>query len=326
MAAENTAFEPIIIAEQGSFAVGGTVLQQGEASLHGDHLYAFYQKPVDARKYPLVFWHGADQTAKTWETTPDGREGFQTLFLRWGYSVYLLDQPRRGRAGRSTVEMKIEPYLNDAMWFDIFRVGTWPNYFDGVQFSKDPAVLDQYLRSISPNTGPFDRDVAVAGVSALLDKIGPSILVTHSQSGGLGWMEALKNSNVRAIVSYEPGEGYIFPEGEAPEPMPASDGMLFPKTTAMEEFLKFTTIPIVMYYGDNIPSQPLSNPGHDTWRVRFEMAKIWANTVNKHGGDAIVVHLPDLGIRGNTHFPFSDLNNLKIADLMKQFLTEKSLD
>ena len=69
---------------------------------HGDHAYVFYQKPVDARKYPLVFAHGVGQFSKTWETTPDGREGFQNIFLRKGFSTYLVDQPRRGNAGRST--------------------------------------------------------------------------------------------------------------------------------------------------------------------------------------------------------------------------------
>ena len=53
---------------------------------------------------------------------------------------------------------------------------------------------------------------------------------------------------------------------------------------------------------------------------------IWAGAVNKHGGDAKLVHLPEIGVRGNTHFPFSDLNNVEIADLMSQFLHEKGLD
>lgn len=78
------------IAEQGSFAVGGTVLTDSLGrQYHGDHAYVFYQKPVNARKYPLVFAHGVGQFSKTWETTPDGREGFQNIFLRKGFSVYL---------------------------------------------------------------------------------------------------------------------------------------------------------------------------------------------------------------------------------------------
>ena len=104
-----------MIQEQGSFAVGGTVITNpgtfdqynqtpSGQTFHGDHAYVFYQIPVKARKYPLVMWHGIGQFSKTWETTPDGREGYQNIFLRRGFGVYLIDQPRRGNAGRSTVE------------------------------------------------------------------------------------------------------------------------------------------------------------------------------------------------------------------------------
>jgi hypothetical protein len=56
------------------------------------------------------------------------------------------------------------------------------------------------------------------------------------------------------------------------------------------------------------------------------MARLRRDVVNKHGGDVTLVHLPGIGIRGNTHFPFSDLNNLKIADLVSRFLAKKNLD
>ena len=56
------------------------------------------------------------------------------------------------------------------------------------------------------------------------------------------------------------------------------------------------------------------------------MAKVWRDAVNKHGGDVTVVRLPDIGVRGNTHFPFSDLNNLEIANLMSNWLKKKGLD
>jgi hypothetical protein len=56
------------------------------------------------------------------------------------------------------------------------------------------------------------------------------------------------------------------------------------------------------------------------------MARLWRDVVNKHGGDVTLVHLPEIGIRGNTHFPFSDLNNIEIADLVSKFLAEKKLD
>jgi hypothetical protein len=93
-----------------------------------------------------------------------------------------------------------------------------------------------------------------------------------------------------------------------------------------KEFLKLTKIPVVIYYGDNIPAELDPNPGTDGWRVRMEMARLWRDAVNKHGGDVTVVHLPEIGITGNTHFPFSDLNNVEIADLMSDWLKEKGLD
>jgi hypothetical protein len=93
-----------------------------------------------------------------------------------------------------------------------------------------------------------------------------------------------------------------------------------------EEFARLTRIPIVVYYGDHIPMEPSKNFGEDNWRVRLAMAKLWIEAINRHGGDAALVHLPGIGIRGNTHFPFADLNNLQIADLMAAFLEQKKLD
>ncbi len=114
-------------------------------TLHGDHAYVFYQVPVNARRVPLIFWHGHGQSAKTWETTPDGREGFQTIFLRRGYPVYLVDQPRRGRAARTTQSVTVPATPDEQLWFGIFRLGVWPSLYPGVQFSRDPAALGPVL-------------------------------------------------------------------------------------------------------------------------------------------------------------------------------------
>jgi len=327
----------LIIQEQGSFAVGGTIITNpgtfdpykptsAGQTFRGDHAYVFYQVPVKARKYPLVMWHGIGQFSKTWETTPDGREGFQNIFLRRRYGVYLIDQPRRGNAGRSTVAATITPTPDEQQWFGTFRLGIWPNYFEGVQFARDTATLNQYFRQMVPNIGPIDIGVNAEAVSALFNKIGPAILVTHSHSGGMGWLTAIKNQNVKAIASYEPGSGFLFPEGEVPAPMPSSGGTLEAAEVPMSEFMKLTKIPIIIYYGDNIPDKPSPNPGADGWRVRLAMARLWRDAVNRHGGDVTVVHLPEIRIKGNTHFPFSDLNNLQIADLLSKFLKEKGLD
>ena len=329
--------EPLIIREQGNFAAGGTVVTnpgifdpvkmspEGQ-TFRGDHAYVFYQIPVNARKLPLVLWHGYGQFSKTWETTPDGREGYQNIFLRRGFGVYVIDQPRRGNAGRSTRPGTLKPVADEQKWFTIFRVGIWPDFFPGVQFSRDPEALNQYFRQMTPDTGPIDIDVTSDAVAALFNKIGPGILVTHSHSGGMGWRTAIKSQNVRAIVAYEPGSNFVFPEGEVPHPMPSSFGPLEAIGAPLSDFMKLTKIPIIIYYGDYIPAQPSANPGQDQWRVRLDMARLWRDAVNRRGGDVTVVHLPETGIRGNTHFPFSDLNNLEIADLMYKFLEKKSLN
>jgi hypothetical protein len=195
-----------------------------------------------------------------------------------------------------------------------------------VQFSRDPEALNQYFRQMAPNTGPFDIEVNSDAVAALFGKIGPGILVTHSQAGGPGWRTAIKSPNVRGIVAYEPGSSFPFPQGEVPPPMPSAGGTLEAVAVPLAEFMQLTKMPIVIYYGDNIPPQPMANPGQDQWRVRLAMARLWRDAVNRRGGDVTVVHLPEIGISGNTHFPFSDLNNADIADLMSKFLRDKRLD
>ncbi|HKI04119.1 MAG TPA: alpha/beta fold hydrolase [Thermoanaerobaculia bacterium] len=336
---------PLMIQEQGSFAAGGTVItapgtfdpiKQGAynpagpdsagQTLHGDHAYVFYQIPVNARKLPLVFWHGHGQSVKTWETTPDGREGFQNIFLHRRFPVYLIDQPRRGRAARSTQPVPMAVTPDEQLWFGIFRLGIWPDLFPGVQFSRDPKALDQFFRQMVPNTGPFDMKVNSDAVSELFNRIGPGILVTHSQSGALGWSTAIKNRNIRAIVSYEPGGNFFFPEGEAPELKNQAGVTMRAAEVPLSDFMLLTKIPIVVYYGDNIPEKPSVNPGQEQWRVFLAMARLWRDAVNRRGGDVTLVVLPELGVRGNTHFPMSDLNNLQIADLLSQFLAQKGLD
>jgi hypothetical protein len=336
---------PLMIEEQGSFAVGGSVttapgtfdpIKQGAfnpagndpagQTLHGDHAYVFYQVPVNARKLPLVFWHGHGQSAKTWETTPDGRDGFQNIFLRRRFPVYLIDQPRRGRAARSTRPIALTATPDEQLWFGIFRLGAWPNFYPGVQFSRDPEALNQFFRQMVPNTGPYDMQVNTDAVSALFNKIGPGILVTHSQSGGLGWRTALKNKNVRAIVSFEPGFDFPFPEGEVPPSMTLGGRALSAITVSLSDFTRLTKMPIIIYYGDNIPEKPSTNPGQEQWRIFLEMARRWRDVVNRRGGDVTLVHLPEIGIRGNTHFLMSDTNNVQIADQMSKFLAEKKLD
>lgn len=144
---------PLTIASQGSFAVGGTVVNSDGTfdpknpmdpagqTLHGDHARVSYQIPVDARRLPLLLWHGWWVDSSCWDTTPDGREGFRTLFLRRGFPVYLLDQPRRGSAGKTTTAASIPTEPNEQCFFNQFRLGVWPDLYERGQFSDDPAAL-----------------------------------------------------------------------------------------------------------------------------------------------------------------------------------------
>ena len=109
--------KPLQIAEQGIFSVGGVVLQSegtfnpedlweatgAGQTLHADHANVMYQIPVKADEAPMIFLHGYGQSRMGWMTTPNGRPGWSDYFLREGHSVFLVDQPRRGEAGTTSV-------------------------------------------------------------------------------------------------------------------------------------------------------------------------------------------------------------------------------
>lgn len=330
---------PLTIERQGSFAAGGTVVEARETydplhptpqsqTLHGDHANVSYQIPAGAKKSALVFLHGAGQSMRTWQTTPDGRDGFQNIFLARGYPVYLVDQPRRGDAGRSTVKGEIPATPDEQFWFGQFRLGIWPDFYPDTQFAQGEDSLNQFFRQMTPNTGPFDAGFVADSLKALFERIGEGVLVTHSQGCGPGWLAGMASRNVKAIAAFEPGSGFVFPEGEAPEPIKNSSSLspLTANAVPAEEFMKLTRKPIVIFYGDNIPAEQVSEPHKDYWRSAREMARKFVETVNRHGGDAQLVDLPGQGLHGNTHFPFSDRNNEAVAEIFAQWLKQKGLD
>jgi len=192
--ANKSKFEPLAIQKQRSFIIGGKVITNSGTfnpkqpmpngqTLHGAHAYVLYQAPVNRRKLQLVFLHGTGQFSKTWEVSLDSREGFPTIFLLRCFPVCLIDQPRRGNVDRSTVSATIIATPDEQQWFDTFRFGIWPGYFPSIQFSKDSEALNQHFRQMTPNVGPYDPEVKYDVFKALFDKIGPAIVVTHSQGG-----------------------------------------------------------------------------------------------------------------------------------------------
>ena len=213
--------------------------------------------------------------------------------------------------------MQIAETPDDQTWFTQFRIGQYPNFYEGVQFPKDRQSLDNFFRMMTPNTGNIDEVAVVDAMSAVFDRSGDGILFTHSAGGAPGWKTAIKNDHVKAIIAIEPG-GFCFPEGETPEGNRGGKGI------PLDEFLKLTKIPIVVYFGDYIPENKTAAYSQNFWRDVLATARQWAKVVNAHGGDVTIVHLPEIGIKGNTHFIMSDLNNQEIVDHISEWLNKKS--
>lgn len=336
---------PLIIARRGSFAAGGAVLTSPGTfdptisggpgqTLHGDHVYCEFEMPMRPKRLPLVMWHGGGQMGKTWETTTDGREGYQSIFLRRDFAVYIFDQPRRGRAGNTTVGLTINPTPGDQDLFMAWRLGVWPNFYPDSQFPQaslgiNSPAMNQFWRQMTVDTGPEEPSgtvgVVVNGATALFNEIGPGVLLTHSASGILGWMTALQTPNVRAIYAYEPTD-YIFPSNNVPSPIGSGAATITPHPVPLSQFLALTKIPIRIQYSDHIPTTSSPYIRVQTWVNRVAMGKLMVNAINQYGGNASILHLPDLGIHGNTHFSFADVNNLQIADILSQWLSQHGLD
>ncbi len=339
----------IAVMEQGSFFVSGRKVQapgvydptkspagtdEGQ-TFWIDQMYVQYQIPANARKLPLVLVHGGSGTGRVWETTPDGREGYQTLLLRRGYPVYIVDFPRRGRAsfpsfngpfgtlaGSEVVPNRTGQAGVQYAW-SRWRLGPrYPEVFPVQQFPMK--AVDQFMQHLVPTVSDNAQIISGALV-ALLDRIGPAILVTHSQSGLFGWLAGARSPHVKAIVSYEPG--FVFPQGAVPPAIPLFKGSQpsgTPVTPA--EFARLAQIPLQVVYGDNIPTQPIPDLVADGRRAQVVTSRMFVDALNKQGGHASVLHLPDAGLYGNSHFMFSDLNNVAVADQLSLFLQAKGLD
>lgn len=309
---------PLVIATQGAFAVGGKTLgDPATASLHCDHGVAEYQIPPRARAVNLLMWHSASAVA--WQRRWDGGEGFQSLFLRRGYPVYLWDGPRVGRGNWGCTETAYTPRAGaDQQNFVAWRFGlAYPNWFDGVQFPKDdPEAWNQAMRA---RYQEFDTvanaQLETDAAAVLVDRIGPTVALTNSAGGLRALLTALKSDNIKGIVAYE-NVGWIYPKGEGPN---VPQGPFGPVEVPLEEFRKLTRLPIQVVWGDNVEQSAV-------YRARLAESRRFVEIVNKYGGQAEVLALPEAGLKGNTHLPFADLNNVAVADLLSKFLAAHGLD
>ena len=208
--------QPLEIAEQGYFFVGGHYVDAPEGKILAGHMYVEFQIPRKVtRPYPLVLFAGGGQSGLNYTGTPDGREGWVQYFLREGYAVYVLDQPARARSpyhaeqygpttrmGVERVQWQFAAPERFNLWPQAKHHTQWP----GVPEPGD-ATFDQFMAQQYPSLESFPRQQELnrdAG-AALLDRIGPAVLFTHSQSGTFGWLVAdARPELVKGVVAMEP--------------------------------------------------------------------------------------------------------------------------
>ncbi|MBX3564152.1 MAG: alpha/beta fold hydrolase [Sphingomonas sp.] len=316
-AQESRADPPLSIIRQGAFEAGGNMLGKGPDSTSCDHGHVEYQIPAGPRATALFLWHSS--TAAVWQRRWDGGEGFQSIFLRRGFPIYIWDGPRVGRANYGCESYTYTPLPGrDAQSFVGWRLGpSFQTWFPGVQFpTTDAEAWNQAARA---RYDEFDTvanaQLEAEAAAAALKRVGNAVLVTNSAGGLRAMLTALRSPNVAAIVAYET-PGFVFPEGEGPQIAPGRFGPVY---VSAEEFRKLTRIPIQLVWGDNIDQSPF-------WKSAYALARQWVDIVNAHGGKAEILHLPERGLRGNTHIPFADMNNAAVADLLSEFLRRNHLD
>ena len=221
------------VAQRGYFYVSGKYVGEPGKEIMQGQTYVEVLAPRDVRRpYPLVLIHGAGQTATNWMGTPDGRKGWAEYFVEQGYIVYMIDQPMRGRSAAHPSDGPTRMFTaeNEQSQFTAIETdGTWPQAKlhtqwpgDGPNKGKmgDPYFDAFYATQVetmisNEETQKRNKDAG----AALLDRIGPAIVLTHSQSGAFGWLIAdARPRLVKAIVAIEPAgppfEGVIIASGK----------------------------------------------------------------------------------------------------------------
>ena len=310
--------DPLTIASQGSFFVGGRNVHSDTLStlpayapsgtITVEQMYVRYQIPVNAKRLPITLIHGCCLTGKTWETTPDGRMGWDEFFVRSGYPTYVIDQAARGRSaatpaainavkmGKAPVDQLPTVFSagHEAAWA-IFRFGDeYPKVFPGMQFPLD--AQDEFWKQMVPDwiASMVTPNPTVPALSELAKRLNGTVLMSHSQSGVYPFQTvALDTTGVAAIVSIEPGT------------CPAATGDLKP-------YLK---LPILVLFGDYVDLSP-------RWAPRLKACREFVEATNKAGGRAELVVLPEIGIRGNSHMLMQDRNSLEIAAWLTKWIDQ----
>jgi pimeloyl-ACP methyl ester carboxylesterase len=318
---------PLVLAAQGSFFVGGDSVEQTRDQLGalgpGGHItvnqmYVRFMVPLGADgNVPVVMVHGATLTGKSWETTPDGRMGWDEYFVRQGHPVYVPDQVGRGRSGFNQavfndVRAGATPPAEQPVWLRFSDEGSWPNFRFGLepgapfpdgQFPVDAVaeLSKQGVPDVSFGGLPTPNPTleAMANLAGQLD--GP-VLMGHSQSGSFPLEAAIIDPDAaRGLVLVEPGR--------------------CPASYTDEQIAALAKVPILVVFGDHRDT-PTGMPALPTWQERFEACEAFIGRVTAAGGRAQMLDPPARGIRGKSHMIMQDANSLQIADLILQWIDQ----
>ena len=352
---------PVTIAQQGYFFVAGKYGSNKDGQVMTGQMFVQFQVPQQRKhRYPIVMWHGGGQTATNFLATPDGRPGWADYFLRAGYAVYVVDQPGRARSGYFTdaygptrkpnanamSERFTAPELSK-LYPQAGMHTQWP----GKGVAGDP-VFDQFFASQVEDMSNLValEDLNRSAGIALLDKIGPAILLTHSQSGPFGWEIADSRPQlVKGVVAIEPN-GPPFYETSvigAPDwfkdanlgrawgitrlPLAYDPPASEPKDLLMVRQPQANGPGLVRCWQQDSPARQLVNLKQVPILIVVSEASYHApydHCTSKYLADAGVKHtfqrLPAAGIHGNGHMMMLEKNNLQIAVLLKTWV-EKNI-
>ncbi len=352
---------PLAIAQQGYFFVAGKYSTAKDGQIMTGQMFVQYQIPQQrTQRYPVVMWHGGGQTGTNFLGTPDGRPGWADDFLRAGYAVYVVDQPGRGRSGyytdmygptrRPNAKAMSERFTAPELG-KLYPQAHLHNQWPGKGVAGDP-IFDQFFASQVEdmlNLTALEEFNRSAGI-ALLDKIGPAIILTHSQSGPFGW--ALADSRpqlVKAVVAIEPNGPPFYENSVIGAPEWFKDGALGrawgitrvplaydppaadPKELRMARQANADGPNLVRCWQQETPARQLVNLKNVPILIVVSEASYHApydHCTSKYLESAGVKHvftrLPDAGIHGNGHMMMLEKNNLAISALLRQWL-EKTL-
>ncbi len=327
-AAGVTMADSLLLKEQGSFFIGGrtvytdavtgsttgflgTGINTGNITV--DQMYVQYQIPEGADSHvPVVMVHGCCLSSKSYETTPDGRMGWNEYFLRKHRAVYLPDQVSRARSGfdptiyneiklgkRPPSDMpEIRTATHEIGW-QLFRFGpSMGKAFSDEQFPVE--AFEEFGKQVIPDlNGELPAvNPTWTNLSGLAIKLNGAILMGHSESGFFPEQAALINpEDIKGLISIEG---------------------LCPALTS-QQISNLAKIPTLVVYGDHIEDVPAYL---NFWKDRFESCQQFVQQVNAAGGDATMMHLPKYGQFGNSHMLMQDKNSNKIADLILKWIDE----